>query len=274
MTNRNQMVKRCSLVALVAAASVPGLVASVACGGSNNPGQGAAAPSASYGYGYPQQQQGYPQQGYPQQGYPQQQQGYPQQQQGYPQQQPGYPQQQPTQPGQPGAQPGGAPAAPLGSVVTTDPNALAQLFAQAAQAGQAVLQNPGAVAGDPVDACLTAAQLKHAQGEAAEGQVAKGQLQEGGQHLSFMVTMQPGKCYTIIGCSPLGQVKNLDLNVLAPPFYNVMAGQDTTDNNMPVVGSTPHPMCPVIPLPLQYKVDIAARTGSGNVGVQVYSKNR
>jgi hypothetical protein len=103
-----------------------------------------------------------------------------------------------------------------------------------------------------------------------EGQVAKGQLTEGGQHLDFMVTMQPGKCYTIIGCS--ATVKNVDLTLLTPPLYNMLAGQDTTDNNMPVVGGTPNPMCPVIPLPLTYKVDIAARSGSGNVGVQVYSK--
>ncbi|HEY2516645.1 MAG TPA: hypothetical protein VGI39_37500, partial [Polyangiaceae bacterium] len=104
-----------------------------------------------------------------------------------------------------------------------------------------------------------------------QGQIAKGTLQEGG-HLEFMVTMQPGNCYTIIGFSPLGQVKNVDLHLLAPPFYNMLAGQDVSDNNTPTIGSTPNAMCPVIPLPLQYKVDITARTGSGNVGVQVYSK--
>src|SRR5206468_7896799 len=130
---------------------------------------------------------------------------------------------QPRQPGQPGAQPGqpgqpGQQPAPLGSVVTTDPNQLAQLFQQAAQAGQAILQNPGAVTGDPVDACLAAGAAKHAQGMQPEGQVAKGQLQEGGQHLDFMITMQPGKCYTVVGCGPT--VKNLDLVVLTPPFYN------------------------------------------------------
>ena len=89
-----------------------------------------------------------------------------------------------------------------------------------------------------------------------------------------MVTMQPGTCYTIIGFSPPGQVKNVDLHLLAPPFYNVLAGQDTTDNNTAYIGSTPNPMCPLIPLPLQYKVDITARTGSGNVGVGVYTKSK
>jgi hypothetical protein len=68
-------------------------------------------------------------------------------------------------------------------------------------------------------------------------------------------------------------VKNLDLNLLAPPFYNMLSGQDTTDNNTPVVGKGNQPMCPIIP-GLQYKVDIVARAGAGQVGAQVYSKNK
>jgi hypothetical protein len=246
-----------------------------------------ATASSGQMQGYPQQ--GYPQQGYPQQGYSQQQ-GYPQQypqqqypQQQYPQQQ--YPQQQPgmqqpgmQQPGptaagpQPTTQPA-ATAAPLGSVVTTDPNQLAAIFAQAAQAGQAMLQQPGAVLGDPVEIGIKALAIKHAQNESPEGAIAKAQLQEGG-HSEFMLPMQPGKCYTVIGFSPTGQVKNVDLHLLAPPFYNVLAGQDVTDNNSPVIGSTPNPMCPIIPVALTYKVDIFARTGSGNVGVQIFSKNK
>jgi hypothetical protein len=296
MPNRIQTIKRASLVALAAAASVPAMIA---CGSGTSTSAGATAPSASVGYGqqppagYGQQAPaGYGQQapaGYGQQapaGYGQQQQppaGYGQQAPaGYGQQPPaGYGQQQaPTGYGQPaqnvppGATAAGASsAAPLGSIVTTDPNQLASIFAAAAAAGQAMLSPTGQIPGDPVELGLAATAAKHAAGEQAQGQVAKANLQEG-QHNSFMITMQPGTCYTIIGYSPPGQIKNVDLNLLAPPFYNVMAGQDTTDNNAPVVGSTPHPMCPVVPLPLQYKVDIAARSGSGAVGVQIYSKSK
>jgi hypothetical protein len=106
-----------------------------------------------------------------------------------------------------------------------------------------------------------------------EGQEAVGTLQEGG-HLAFMVPMQGGKCYTLIGCSPPGQVKNLDLNLLAPPFYNVLAGQDTSDDNHPIIGGAGKPMCPIVPVALNYKVDIAARSGSGSVAVQLYSKSK
>jgi hypothetical protein len=33
-------------------------------------------------------------------------------------------------------------------------------------------------------------------------------------------------------------------------------------------------MCPVIPLPVQYKLDIHARVGAGEVAVALYSKNK
>jgi len=235
--------------------------------------------------GYPQQQQGYPPQ---QQGYPQQQQGYPPQAQPYPQTQPtpqgyppqpqpqpqGYPPQpQPTPQGYP-PQPQPAPAGssgPLGPIGTTNPADLSSIFAQAAQGLNAMMQQPGTVPGDLVEGGIKVIAAAAAQGMQPEGQIAKGTLQQGG-HLEFMVPMQAGKCYTLIGFSPPGQITNVDLNLLAPPFYTTLAGQDTTADNHPIIGKAPNPMCPIVPLPINYKVDIVARTGSGQVGVQLYSK--
>jgi hypothetical protein len=175
--------------------------------------------------------------------------------------------------------------------MTTDPAQLQAIFAQAAQAAQAFLQPPGsapppaaggappaagappAIPGDLVSAGIAAAALLEAKGMQPEGSQAKGQLAEGG-HLEFMVPMQAGKCYTLIGFSPPGQVRNLDLNLLAPPFYNMLAGQDNTDDNIPVIGKSPNPMCPIVPVPLNYKVDIVARSGAGQVGVQLFSKTK
>jgi hypothetical protein len=285
-TQRKQLLKRLSLVALVATASIP---AFVACGGAGGTSSGGAVPSAGTqgapppGYatapppGYGQPPPGYAQQ-QPPPGYAQQQppQGYGQPQQGasgYVQQQPPPQPQQGVPPGATAVAPSATTPAPLASVLTTDPNQLAALFAQAAAAGQAMLQQPGQIPGDPVELGLAASALIHAKGEQLQGQVAKATLQEGG-HNEFMVTMQPGTCYTIIGFSPPGQIKNVDLHLLAPPFYNVLAGQDTTDNNSAFIGSTPNPMCPIIPIPLQYKVDITARSGSGAVGVGVYTKSK
>jgi hypothetical protein len=89
----------------------------------------------------------------------------------------------------------------------------------------------------------------------------------------MMVTMQAGKCYAIVGFSAPGAVKDLDLNLLPPP-YLTLAGQDMTHDNMPSIGGAPSPMCPVIPFPIQYKLDVFAKSGSGPVAVQLYSKTR
>ena len=95
-----------------------------------------------------------------------------------------------------------------------------------------------------------------------------------GQHAVMMVTLQAGKCYAILGFSPPGSVKDLDLNLMAPPLYMTLAGQDMTHNNTPGIGAAPNAMCPVVMFPLQYKLDVFARDGSGPVVVQLYSKNK
>jgi hypothetical protein len=106
-----------------------------------------------------------------------------------------------------------------------------------------------------------------------EGQELKQTLNEG-QHTVMMLTLQAGKCYSILGFSPLGAVKDLDLNLLAPPLYMTLAGQDMTHNNSPGIGAAPNAICPVVPFPLQYKLDVFARVGSGPIVVQLYSKNK
>ena len=113
---------------------------------------------------------------------------------------------------------------------------------------------------------------KHAPGMQAEGQPIRADLQEGG-HAVALVTLQPGKCYTIIGASPkpVG-VKDLDVKLLAPPFFTLSAGEDGTADNTPMIGKAPKPLCPALPLPLAYKVDVVAKKGAGRALVQVFSK--
>jgi hypothetical protein len=163
-------------------------------------------------------------------------------------------------------------APPLASVYTTDPNQIAALIAAAAAAGSAMMQN-GGLGGDPAEAGLRAAITKHAPAMSPEGQMAKGTLQEGG-HSQFLMTLMPGKCYTIVGFSPAGQIKDLDLNLLAPPFFTMLAGQDGMNDNTAVLGKAPQPMCPFIPFAVAYKVDIFAKKGSGAFAVQALSKNK
>jgi hypothetical protein len=164
----------------------------------------------------------------------------------------------------------GAPT-PLSTILTTDPNVLNPLLQAAQNAAAALMQNPGAVPNDPIEAGLKANAAAHAKGLKAEGQIAKADLKEG-DHASMMVTLQAGYCYAIVGFSPKGAVQDLDLRLLAPPFYNLLSGEDTSDDNTPVVGKDPAPMCPLISSPLPYKVDIHAQKGGGKVGAQLYSK--
>jgi hypothetical protein len=170
---------------------------------------------------------------------------------------------------------GNAPPSPtaqlLAPVTTTDPAELSTLVRQAQAAPAADLESADQSSGDPLAAGIKLVAAKVAPDMKAEGQLAHGKLATGG-HLSFAVSLAPGKCYALVGYAAPNTVKNLDLNLLAPPLYNVLAGQDGTDDNTPVIGKSPNPMCPVTPIELSYKVDIVARTGAGNVGVQLYSK--
>jgi len=285
MKNRTRLLKSLTVIALPTAAAII-IVACVDPNANPNGPQGSYSAPGSGAYpppGYPQQPGYPPQPGYaPQPGYP------PPAQPGYPPQpaMPGQPAMPPPMPPQPGAPAASGSNTPLGPVVTSDPNQLSAIFAQAAQAAQAFLQPPGSAGGSGgggggagglptslADGCIKALALQNAQGMSPEGQEATGNLQEGG-HLAFMVPMQGGKCYTLIGCSPPGQIKNVDLNLLAPPFYNFLAGQDTTDDNHPIIGPAGKPMCPIVPMALNYKVDIVARSGSGSVAVQLYSKSK
>jgi hypothetical protein len=102
-----------------------------------------------------------------------------------------------------------------------------------------------------------------------DGQIAKGNLAEGG-HIDFVVTMDPSKCYTIVGYG--AGVADLDVNLLAPPLYNFLAGQDGMAGPTAVIGAAPKPMCPIIPMAVPYKIDLYAKKGGGPVAAQLYSK--
>jgi hypothetical protein len=275
----NRRVRTWSLVVLGAIAVLP---VAVACQPPENnpPPNVAGAGSAGYpgyppGYGQP----GYPAAGqtaYPPGTYP------PPGQTAYPPATTTYPGTAPTYPA-PGTMPPGQPQpAPSGSAAPTlapsDPNSLQGILQgiQNAMQGQTV---PGGGGGggagglDLTDVGLKAQAMRLAPGMQAEGDELKQSLQQG-QHAVMMVTLQAGKCYTLIGFSAPGAVADLDLNLLAPPLYMTLAGQDLTHNNMPVIGAHPSEMCPVIAFPLQYKLDVVANKGSGVVAVQLFSKNK
>ena len=162
-----------------------------------------------------------------------------------------------------------ASAAALAAILTTDAAQLAAIASAASSAVAAKTQPAGA--GGELEKGLTAIALKAAPGMKPDGALASGTLKEG-EHLGWSVTMAPGKCYAIVGYSPSGEILDLDLHVLAPPFFSMLAGEDVSDDNAPVVGGSPNPMCPVVPVNMPYKVDITAQKGAGRAAVQLFSK--
>jgi hypothetical protein len=104
-----------------------------------------------------------------------------------------------------------------------------------------------------------------------DNQVAKANLAEGG-HSGFLVNMDGSHSYTVVAYG--AGVADLDVSLLAPPLYNILAGQDGMAGPTAVIGASPHPMCPIVPLSVPYKVDLFAKHGGGPVAAQVYSKAR
>ncbi len=241
--------RKTPLLALAAAAIVPVF----ACGGGDKPADSPQPTySASGAYNQP------PPGGYPPGTYPPPNNGYPPQN--------GYPPAGGTAPPQGSA----APAASGGLAgVPIDPNLLQQITA----AGAAMMGQGGVAVGDPTDVGLKAAATRFAIGMQPEGQVYKDSLPADG-HKGIVVTLQGGKCYTIIAYSPPGQVTNVDLVLLVPPLYTMAAGQDDTADNTAVIGKGRKPLCPFAPFPIQYKLDVHAKTGQGAIAVQVYSKTK
>jgi hypothetical protein len=256
--NENRKVRTWSLVVLGTASILP---LALACGGSNTPAN--TAGTASVGYGQPPP--GYPQTAYPGQPPP----GYPPQPGQVPgQPPPGYP----PQPGQPppGPAPTGSAPAPL---APTDPSSLAGILQGLAGALSGQPSGGGGGGGGGLaSAGIQALALRAAPGMQQE-QTGIDQTLQQGQDAVVMFTLQAGKCYTIVGFSPPGAVQDVDLNLLTVPF-NTLAGQDLTHNNTPTIGASPNQMCPVVPIPVQYKLDVHARLGSGEVAVALYSKSK
>jgi hypothetical protein len=124
---------------------------------------------------------------------------------------------------------------------------------------------------ETLDPGLAALAQKAAPDMTAEGLPLKTTL-AAGAHSQAPITMQPGRCYSIIGFSPAGAVADLDLALLAAAAGNQPIAQDGSQDGSPVIGPSPSPLCPNFPQATQYTLDIFAKVGAGVVGVQVLSK--
>ncbi|MGC4079448.1 MAG: hypothetical protein QM702_20895 [Rubrivivax sp.] len=171
-----------------------------------------------------------------------------------------------------GSSEGGAPVA---SAEAGAPIASGSASASAAPSGSAIVP---AITNEALDAAIDLAikaqAAKDAAGMAAEGQPGRETLAEN-NHFNMLVTLQPNRCYTIFAFSPLGQVQQLDVKLLAPPLFNIEAGHSgANDKNAAVVGKGKQALCPILPIPVSYKIDVWAKKGSGRVGVYLYARNK
>jgi hypothetical protein len=165
------------------------------------------------------------------------------------------------------AAPAASAPAPLATVLTSDASTVQKLFDNTSQAPAATLKDKDSAGRDPLAPGLKEVARKAAPGMIADGPLATGNLKEK-QNLQTDVTLLPGKCYAVVGYSK--RVKDLDLYLLLPP--GILSGQDTTDDNAPVIGGPPQPMCPVATTPITYKLGIVADQGAGEFAVQLYSR--
>ncbi len=105
-------------------------------------------------------------------------------------------------------------------------------------------------------------------GAVLEGEPLRVDLKEG-DHGGFVFTMNPNSCYTIVAGGVPGMIKELELKLLAPPFFTMEVNK--AKGAPAIVGRSPG-VCPLMPLPVPYKVDVVATKGSGRVNVLVFSK--
>ena len=138
---------------------------------------------------------------------------------------------------------------------------------------------PVATGADPItlaaDAALDVAMLAQADREAPgmkpEGQPLRVTMKE--NDLSAMiVTLQPNHCYTFIAMSGPLQVSDLEIHLMLLPF-NVEAQRSLPNTRNPAfIGRGNQPSCPVVPIPIQYRVDVIAKKGSGRVVAQMFAR--
>jgi len=155
----------------------------------------------------------------------------------------------------------------LAAVLVTDPAEVQKIFDAAKAAPKAVTKPNGVAGAGPLAKGVRELAKTAASGMKADGPLATGKLEEK-KNLRTEITLKPGRCYTVVGYS--AKVTDLDLYLLLPP--GVLSGQDTTDDNKPVIGKTPDAMCPVFKSAVKYTLDIVADQGAGEFAVQLYSK--
>jgi len=119
---------------------------------------------------------------------------------------------------------------------------------------------------------LTPLQQSEAPGMQPEGSAVAGQCTEG-QTFELPLTLQPGKCYTVIAVS-MG-VQELDAMIAAQPLPNLPPtplAQDNSSGGQAVVAGKGSCFKNAAPIAVPAKVIVKATRGGGSAVAQVYVK--
>jgi hypothetical protein len=158
---------------------------------------------------------------------------------------------------------------PLTTVLMTDVSSIQKLYDAAMTGTPATAKDKGVAGNDTTAKGIKEAAKKHASGMMPIGPMYTASLKEK-THATADVKLEPGQCYAIVGYG--AKLKDLDLHLFLPP--GILSGQDTTDDNAPVIGKDPTPMCPSGSMAVTYKLDMFADQGSGDVAAQLYAKSK
>jgi hypothetical protein len=117
---------------------------------------------------------------------------------------------------------------------------------------------------------LTLLASNEVHGMTAEGGSFAGQFAEG-QSLEQPVTLNPGKCYTVVGASTLQQ---LDISIVfqQAPLPPMVVAQSNTQGPQAVLGGKNACWKNLSPLPVPGKIVLKATRGAGMAAAQLYSK--
>jgi hypothetical protein len=184
-----------------------------------------------------------------------------------------------TEPGDGGVAEAGAPADAGAAPVSTGPT----FFTGDSGVPAAPAPDAGAGASAPggdqvldsaIDIAIAMASSKAAPKMQKEAQPGHATLKQG-EHFNMVVSFAPGRCYTIIGFSPPGNVTQLDLKLYGPLPLTAEAGKSgANDKATPVIAKGTGALCPVLPIPASYKIDAVATKGAGRIGVQLFARDK
>ena len=106
-----------------------------------------------------------------------------------------------------------------------------------------------------------------------EGALVAANFQQG-QTLEHEMTIQPGKCYTVVAVGVGIQEVDITMVAVTPiPGQNPQLGKDTTSGSQASLGGKGNCIkLAVIPFPIQAKYVITATRGAGMAAAQLYVK--